>query len=220
MLNIREGMTMLKVTSFIFKALFILLVMFKSAEASEVENTISVDCPTPDISKIQLIYPASGTPLTVTWNNSGGNVASYKIYNSNHKLINNTVNPSFTNKVPPLGKNQAANYDYYFQAVCKNGTLSALSGKYIAKAITKAKTNVIKCWGYNGVRQVSPIPVLTNPSMVSAGEYETCAIADEGKKCWGDNTHGQVNLIPALINPSMMSAGHFHTCVISEEYDQ
>ncbi|MCE3269579.1 MAG: cell surface receptor [Burkholderiales bacterium] len=206
---------MLKVTSFIFTVFLILPVVFKYTEASGIKGTISANCPTPDISRIQLIYPASGTPLTVTWNNSGSNVMSYNIYNNKHKLIRNIVNPSFKNKVPSLGKDQAANYDYYFQAVCNDGSVSAVSDKYIAKVITKAKKHVIKCWGAYEHGQID-VPALTEPSMVSIGTQHTCALDAEGVKCWGNNRDGQASP-PTLTNPTMVSANLDHACALDAE---
>ena len=215
---------MIKRPQFIFTISFLLLMVVWYVPALAVEDTISPDCRAPDISKITLIYPdENGTPLTVTWDSSGDNVKSYIVYDHRYTYdkkvepFRKTINPSFKNNVPPLGKNQSAKYDYYFQAVCHDNTVSAVSEKYTANVTTKPKKRVVKCWGSNRYGEISPIPELTNPSMVSAGANYTCALAKEGVKCWGSNRYGQISPIPELTNPSMISAGSYHACAFAKE---
>src|SRR6185437_7678111 len=222
---------MFKITQFIVKVFFLMLLMSKYTLALEgIEGTISGGCHTPDISRITLVYPnETGSPLRVTWNSSGANVVSYNVYDHNYndnkkvKPFRTVTTPSFKNNVPPLGKDQSANYDYYFQAVCRDGTVSGVSNKYIATVTTKPKKRVVKCWGkdtYGQVSGISKVPPLTNPKMVSAGRLHTCALADEGVKCWGLDLYGQVSGISKVLpltNPKMVSAGGDHTCAIADE---
>ena len=59
--------------------------------------------------------------------------------------------------------------------------------------------------------EVLDIPKLANPSMVSIGQYHTCAIDDEGVKCCviPELPLGQ-SRIPVLSNPIELSVGLEH----------
>jgi hypothetical protein len=52
---------------------------------------------------------------------------------------------------------------------------------------------------------------------ISAGNYHTCAIDDDGVKCWGGNSDGQTNVPAGLKNPRSVSAGENHTCAFDDE---
>ena len=45
------------------------------------------------------------------------------------------------------------------------------------------------------------MPALHNPTALSAGAYNTCALDDTGVVCWGDNFYGQTTLPALIIDP-------------------
>jgi len=50
---------------------------------------------------------------------------------------------------------------------------------------------------------------------VSAGDYQSCVLDDNGVACWGDNTWGQ-STAPALSNPIQVSTGARHACALDD----
>ena len=103
----------------------------------------------------------------------------------------------------------------------------------------------MKCWGYNlyGQLGIGSTTQHTTPqtvnlgagktaTSVSAGNYHTCAVLDDGSlKCWGDNVYGQLGLnlpsrqtSPALfvhgeVGKTAVSVGlgSYRTCVIFDD---
>ena len=72
----------------------------------------------------------------------------------------------------------------------------------------------------DGVSDIQEAIVGTNPlfaqtTMVSAGEYHTCAIDVIGVTCWGLNDSGQTD-VPALSNPTQVIAGSYNTCALDD----
>ncbi|MDC2963618.1 thrombospondin type 3 repeat-containing protein [Gammaproteobacteria bacterium] len=75
----------------------------------------------------------------------------------------------------------------------------------------------VKCWGYDR-REVLDVPKLTNPSMVSIGQYRTCAIDDNGVACWGaPSLPFSESRIPVFSNATNLSVGLHHACAIDDE---
>lgn len=74
----------------------------------------------------------------------------------------------------------------------------------------------VKCWGYNGQGQINVPTSLKNSTQISAGEFHTCALTDDGVKCWGGDVSGITDVPSDLKNPSKISAGGKITCAISD----
>lgn len=78
----------------------------------------------------------------------------------------------------------------------------------------------VKCWGSDEAGQISGIPTLNHPFMISAdgARNKTCAVDVDGVKCWGDG-HGfsSDKPMPELIHPRMVSVGTHQICALDDE---
>jgi len=103
----------------------------------------------------------------------------------------------------------------------------------------------VKCWGRNDYGQLgdgsieerhTPVTVsvsagggpLGGVTIITAGGYHTCAVANGAAKCWGDNESGQLGVGAATTEPisapvqvsgltsgvAAISAGEYHTCAL------
>jgi len=118
-----------------------------------------------------------------------------------------------------------------------SGVTRLATGGYHTCIVTN--TAALKCWGDNtygqlgiGNTQEQNIPVTvpglsSNASMVSAGQYHTCALTTGGGvKCWGSNSVGQlgdgtttdrsrpVDVVGLTSGVTAIAAGHHHTCAL------
>lgn len=70
------------------------------------------------------------------------------------------------------------------------------------------------------------VPPLTNPTAVTVGGTNACALDDTGVHCWGmgqtnsgdysgTGEYGQ-SIVPALSNPTAISAGGAHVCALDD----
>lgn len=103
-------------------------------------------------------------------------------------------------------------------------------------------SGAVKCWGYNTVGQLgdgstssksTPVTVsgiVSGASSVSAGAYNTCVRAVDGRAlCWGDNTYGQLgngtttgSRVPVVVQGlatgvQHIMAGDLHACALTAE---
>ena len=117
------------------------------------------------------------------------------------------------------------------------GVVRVTTGGYHTCVVTTKAA--LKCWGDNtygqlgiGNTQEQNVPVMvpslfSNVSMVSAGEYHTCALTTAGGvKCWGSNSAGQlgdgtttdrttpVDVVGLTSGVTAIAAGHHHTCAL------
>jgi uncharacterized protein YegL len=56
----------------------------------------------------------------------------------------------------------------------------------------KSTGKEVVCWGQNGQGQTtvpSGVDALVNPTSVTAGQYSTCAVGNNGTQCWGNSSY-------------------------------
>ena len=79
-------------------------------------------------------------------------------------------------------------------------------------------TELVKCWGYNGNRQVTNTPAATKFLAISAGSAHTCGIEKDTRlaKCWGRNDGGSISP-PSTTKFVAISCGEAHSCGIEKD---
>lgn len=102
----------------------------------------ALKCVAPDIATFSLISKDHGSRIKISWATpSGKNIVGYKVFDWGMKPLKDGDVPtsSYENQIqyslPNLARNQVANYWYYVQSKCSDGTTSDMSQKYIATVI-------------------------------------------------------------------------------------
>ncbi len=110
----------------------------------------------------------------------------------------------------PNGKFSAYDLEVSVSARFSNSPLS-VGGDHVCAI----RGDNLHCWGgENGYGQTD-VPKLTNPDMVVAGTYNTCARAEQGVVCWGAGAPKPLPTPPAVSgSPKIAGSGGGHFCVI------
>ncbi|MCX6126152.1 MAG: hypothetical protein NTV34_15580, partial [Proteobacteria bacterium] len=90
----------------------------------------------------------------------------------------------------------------------------AVGADHICVVDVVGGANKVLCWGSSTKGQLN-IPELHNPSLLSAGEFHTCAL-EETKKitCWGDNKFGQLHSPTTTVSVTKIVSGDRYSCAL------
>jgi len=69
----------------------------------------------------------------------------------------------------------------------------------------------LKCWAFKDGKNIE-VPEMTNPTNISVGFNQICAIADEGVVCF----EGKNSIKKEILEPIDISVGKYHTCAIGK----